>query len=75
LSAARAPESAAEAIRRQTGVEGVQTRLVADVAVGLAGVEDPIAGRLLSLPERGRPEVNAIVLRRDDRSAPAMRRR
>jgi putative ABC transport system permease protein len=64
VSVSRAPESAAEAIRRQTGVDGVQTRLVADVAVGLAGVEDPIAGRLLSLPERGEPEVNAIVLRR-----------
>ena len=64
VSLPRAPESAAEAIRRQTGVDGVQTRLVADVAVALAGVEDPIAGRLLSLPERGEPEVNAIVLRR-----------
>ena len=64
VSVSRAPESAAEAIRRQTGVDGVQTRLVADVAVALAGVEDPIAGRLLSLPERGEPEVNAIVLRR-----------
>jgi len=64
VSLPRAPESAAEAIRRQTGVEAVQTRLVADVAVGLAGVDDPIAGRLLSLPERGEPEVNAIVLRR-----------
>jgi putative ABC transport system permease protein len=64
VSLPRAPESAAEAIRRQTGVAGVQTRLVADVAVGVAGVEDPIAGRLLSLPEHGEPEVNAIVLRR-----------
>jgi putative ABC transport system permease protein len=64
VSLPRAPESAAEAIRRQSGVEGVQTRLVADVAVGLAGVDDPIAGHLLSLPERGEPEVNAIVLRR-----------
>src|SRR6185369_17367831 len=60
-SLARAPESAAEAIRRLPGVGGVQARLVADAAIGLAGVEDPIAGRLLSLPERGEPEVNAIV--------------
>jgi len=63
-SLARAPESAAEAIRRLPGVGGVQARLVADAAIGLAGVEDPIAGRLLSLPERGEPEVNAIVVRR-----------
>ena len=60
----RAPESAAEAIRRLPGVAGLQTRLVADVAVGLAGTEEPIVARLLSLPERGEPEVNAIVLRR-----------
>jgi putative ABC transport system permease protein len=64
VSLARAPQSAAEMLRRQAGVESLQTRLVADVAVGLVGVEDPIAGRLLSLPERGEPEVNAIVLRR-----------
>jgi putative ABC transport system permease protein len=60
----RAPESAAEAIRRLPGVASVQARLVADAAVALAGVEEPIAGRLLSLPERGEPEVNAIVVRR-----------
>jgi putative ABC transport system permease protein len=60
----RAPEAAAEAIRRLPGVAALQTRLAADVAIGLAGTDEPIAGRLLSLPERGEPEVNAIVLRR-----------
>jgi len=62
-SAYRVPERVAEAIRRLPGVAAVQTRLVADAVVGLEGVEEPIAARLVSLPERGEPEVNAIVLR------------
>jgi len=63
VSLQRAPEAAGEAIRRLPGVAGVQTRLAADVAIGLADTEEPIAARLLSLPERGEPEVNAMVLR------------
>jgi putative ABC transport system permease protein len=59
----RAPEAAVEAIRRLPGVAAVQARLVAEVALSIDGVEEPIAGRLVSLPERGEPEVNAIVLR------------
>src|ERR1043165_7769526 len=64
VSLQRAPEAAGEAIRRLPGVAGVGTRLVADVAVGVPGTEEPIAARVLSWPERGEPEVNAIVLRR-----------
>jgi len=64
VSLQRAPEAAGEAIRRLPGVAGVDTRLVADVAVGVPGTEEPIAARVLSWPERGEPEVNAIVLRR-----------
>src|SRR5262249_48567030 len=64
VSLRRAPEAAREAIRRLPGVAGADTRLVADVAVGLAGIDEPIAARLLSWPEHGEPEVNSIVLRR-----------
>jgi len=59
----RVPESAAESIRRLPGVAAVETRLVADVAVRLEDVAEPISGRLISLPERGEPEANAIALR------------
>jgi putative ABC transport system permease protein len=59
----RAPEAVVEAIRRLPGAAAVQARLVAEVALSIEGVEEPITGRLLSLPERGEPEVNAIVLR------------
>ncbi len=64
VSLHRAPEAAGQAIRRLPGVTGVQTRLAADVVVRLAATEDAITARLLSLPEEGEPEVNAIVLRR-----------
>jgi putative ABC transport system permease protein len=60
----RAPESVGEAIRRLPGVAAVQTRLVAEVAIGIEGMEEPLAGRWISLPEWGEPEVNALVLRR-----------
>jgi putative ABC transport system permease protein len=59
-----APEAAGEAIRRLPGVAGVDTRLVADAAVAVPDTEGPIAARAISWPERGEPEVNAIVLRR-----------
>ena len=62
-TAYRVPERVAESIRRLPGVAAVQTRLVADVVAALEGVDEPIAGRLISLPEPTEPEVNALVLR------------
>ena len=63
VSLQRAPDAAGEAIRRLPGVAAVETRLVAEVAVELPRSDGPIAARMLSWPERGEPEVNAIVLR------------
>jgi len=66
----RAPESVAEAMRAISGVAAVQTRLAADVALDIDGVDEPVAARVLSLPEHGEPAVNAIALRRGRTIAP-----
>jgi putative ABC transport system permease protein len=59
----RAPESVTEAIERIPGIARVQTRLAVDAALEVEGIDEPVVGRFLSLPERGEPAVNAIALR------------
>ena len=66
----RAPESVGEAIARIPGVARVQTRLVADIALEMEDIDEPVVGRLLSLPERAEPAVNAIALRQGRAIAP-----
>ena len=46
------------------GVESVATRVVADVTLDVPGMAEPAIGRLISLPERGRPPLNDVYLRR-----------
>ena len=46
------------------GVAVVATRVVADVTLDVPGMAEPATGRLISLPERGRPPLNDVYLRR-----------
>ena len=62
-SLTRAPESIASELRRIPGVAALQTRIVADVALELDGMEEPAGARVLSLPEAGKPADNALFLR------------
>jgi putative ABC transport system permease protein len=62
-NAKRAPDRLEERIRAIDGVRAVQTRVVVDVTLDVAGMEEPAKGRLVSLPERGRPELNDLHLR------------
>lgn len=59
----RAPEHVAERLRAIPGVQDLQTRVVADVTLDVPGMTDAAIGRLVSLPDRGRPKVNDIRLR------------
>ncbi|MEM7205695.1 MAG: ABC transporter permease [Planctomycetota bacterium] len=59
----RAPEHVAERLQRLPGVERVQTRVVTDVTIDVPGMTDVATGRLVSLPDQGRPLVNDLVLR------------
>ena len=60
----RAPARLEERFREIPGVEAVATRVVADVTIDVPGMAEPASGRLISLPERGRPLLNDLHLRR-----------
>jgi hypothetical protein len=42
----------------------VATRVVADVTLDVPGMAEPAIGRLISVPDRGRPALNDVYLRR-----------
>ena len=58
----RAPETAVFKLERLPGVRKVRKRIVRDVNVDIAGVEEPRVGRLISMPARRRPVINDMVL-------------
>ena len=62
--AKRVPNWVEERIEAIPGVEKVQTRVVVGVTLDVPGVAEPVNGRLLSVPERGRPVLNDVFLRR-----------
>ena len=65
-----APLALAENIRRIPGVRAVAARVVGHGVISLAGFDEPVTGRLVSLTEDGEPPVNALVLRQGRRPAP-----
>ncbi len=54
----RAPLALADRIAEIPGVAAVDTRIVADVKLDLPGLDEPAVGRLISVPEFGRPRLN-----------------
>ncbi len=70
-SVKRAPASLEPRMAAIPGVQAVSTRVVADVTLDVPGMAEPATGRLISLPERGRPLLNDIYLRRGRMVDPA----
>ena len=60
--AKRVPNARAAEIAGTSGVGEVATRVVVDVTLDVPGMILPAAGRLISVPERGRAVLNAIEL-------------
>lgn len=60
----RAPSALEDRIAAIPGAELVATRVVATVTLDVPGMTEPATGRLISLPERGRPPLNDVYLRR-----------
>ena len=58
----RAPELLISRIRQLPGVAVAESRIVSDVTLDIVGMSEPATGRLLSLPERGRPLLNDLHL-------------
>lgn len=63
-SLTRAPAELAARIAAIPGVEVVATRVVSDVTLDVPGLAEPATGRLVSIPERGRPALNDVFLRK-----------
>jgi putative ABC transport system permease protein len=59
----RAPLSLAPDIAAIPGVAAADERVVVDVSLDLAGVDAPVSGRLISVPDEGRPVLNDVFLR------------
>lgn len=59
----RAPNALAERLAEVPGVSQVQTRVVMDVTLDVAGLPEPALGRLVSVPDRPRPGLNVLYLR------------
>jgi putative ABC transport system permease protein len=59
----RAPASREAALAEIPGVDTVQTRVVANVALDVPGLAEPATGRLISIPRGGRPLLNDVFLR------------
>ncbi len=63
-SCKRAPLRLEERLREIPGVAAADTRVVVDVTLDLAGVTEPIKGRLISVPAERRPSLDDLFLRR-----------
>lgn len=60
----RAPEGIADRIRGIPGVSAINTRVVVGVTLDVPGLNEPATGLLVSLPERRRPVLNDIFIRK-----------
>lgn len=60
----RAPQTVQSELEKIPGVGRVQTRVVFDVTLDVAGMTEPAVGRLISLPRRGDADLNRVYLRR-----------
>jgi len=59
----RAPQSLAPRLAALPGVEIAETRVVADVTLDIPGLTAAATGRLVSIPDEGRPRLNDLFLR------------
>jgi len=60
----RAPEDLKTQISKIPGVEHVETRVVADVKLDIPGFDEPVTGRLVSVPDHGKPLLNKLHIRK-----------
>ena len=69
----RAPIGLAQDLAAIPGVQTVQTRIARAAVLDVPGFEQPVVGRIVSVPSHGRPILNRLVLRRGtwiDRARP-----
>jgi len=59
----RAPEWVTERLATIPGVREVESRIVSQARLEIAGFTDPVVGRLVSIPDYHAPAMNALYLR------------
>ncbi len=62
-SVKRAPERLTKRIANIPGVQTVQTRITRLAILDVAGFDEPVIGKLVSIPEQGEPLLNRLALR------------
>src|SRR5688500_1527570 len=60
----RAPDSLIDRIAEIPGVATAERRIVVPVNLSVPGLDEPASGRLISVPDVGRPRLNQLYLRR-----------
>ncbi|MCB1228884.1 MAG: FtsX-like permease family protein [Verrucomicrobiae bacterium] len=58
----RAPVAVAERVEELPGVAVVEDRIVEGVTLDLPNLDEPATGKIISLPDRGRPALNDVHL-------------
>jgi putative ABC transport system permease protein len=59
----RAPQYLADRLALIEGVQSVETRVVRNAVLDVAGFEEPVIGQLVSVPEDGEPRLNRLAIR------------
>lgn len=67
----RAPESLKDKIQGVPGVHQLETRVSAYVKLDIPGLSEPVNGRILSIPDDGRPLLNRPYIRKGRLPDPA----
>jgi putative ABC transport system permease protein len=70
----RAPAPLEARIGGLPGVAEVETTVVFDVTLDLPGVDEPVVGRMIGLPDGGQPRINRLALRHGRFLEPGSRR-
>ncbi len=66
----RAPDALASTMRRIPGVAAIETRITMEVTLDVPGLAEPATGLLVSIPERRRPILNDLHIRRGEYPQP-----
>lgn len=66
----RAPEWLTSRISQIAGVQTVESRIAKLATLDIEGFDEPVLGQLVSLPDRGQPHLNRLVLRQGRWLAP-----
>ena len=60
----RAPDSLRSRILEIPGVINIDTRVAASVNLDIKGFDEPVTGKLVSIPDKGDAELNKLYLRK-----------